>query len=464
MLNDNTLLNKYLFILIFISNLVIQMCTAQSVSSSLTLQAPGSGDQDDMCIWVHPTDPSQSTVISSDKDVNKLFVYNLDGSVLQTMSVSGKCGNIDVRYNFLLGDQKVDIIGYNDRSTSKIIIYKIDSFTRQLMTAGSFNAGKWPEEIYGFCFYVSPNDGKYYAIACGKSSQMRQWELVDNNDGTIGSIEKRTWKNGTSDKTEGLVADDEMGKLYAANEEEGIYKYDADPIKPKPSGELIAPTGQNGLTDDVEGITLYYASDGAGYIIASSQGSDNIKIYDRRSPHSFVGTFNIQNVNSTDGIDVTNVSLNSLFLQGIFICHNGKKDPCPIEVVKWEDVASVIDGLLIDTIYWNPRKTPTGIDLNKEENIHITKSLRLYQNYPNPFNPTTLIRYDLNQAMHVKLTIFNTIGNTISTLVDHFQPAGSYQINWEAIDSNEQALPNGIYFCYIAAESYVEVIKMLLIY
>ncbi len=437
--------------------LTVNLIPAQSVSPALSLKNDEIGDQDDMCIWIHP-DPKMSTVISSDKDVNKLFVYDLQGNTIQSVDVAGRPANIDVRYNFPLSGENVDIVGFCDRDLDKIILLEVDPSTRQLTEVGNFDAGNWPDELYGFCMYHSPGTGKFYAIASGKSNQMRQWELVDNGDGTIGGVEKRTWMNGSSDKTEGLVADDETGKLYAANEGHGIYKYDADPTEQDPAGKLIAPTGENGLEDDVEGITLYYMADGEGYLIASSQGSDEYKVYERKEPHNFVRTFTVDGAESTDGIDVTNVNLGADFPKGIFVLHNGNSSPNEVLVCKYEDL-----GLQVDTTYWNPQNagSPTSLDDNSPEP---PSSFVLFRNYPNPFNPTTTIRYHLDKPGYVSLYVYDTVGRMVKRLVDNkYQTSGTKTVVWNAQDNNRSSLPSGIYHAVLKTNNKKGIIKLVLI-
>jgi hypothetical protein len=249
----------------------------------------------------------------------------------------------------------VDIVGYNDRDNEKIVLYKVNQSDRTLIQVANFDDGNMSGEVYGFCLYRSPNNGKYYAIASSTSSQMRQWELIDAGNGTIDGIERRTWQNGTGDQTEGLVADDENAKLYAANEGQGIYKYNADPDNANPTGDLIAPTGVNGLLPDVEGITLYYAANGEGYLIASSQGSDDFRVYDRREPHNFITTFAVNRANNTDGIDVTNVSMGSMFPEGMFAAHSGSR---AIRLCDYADT-----GLNVDISYWNPRRSDQALSV-----------------------------------------------------------------------------------------------------
>lgn len=431
------------------------------ITPVLTLEDPQSSDQDDMCIWVHPN-PSLSTVIASDKAANKLFVYDLNGNTLQTISVPGQPGNIDVRYNFSLSGQLVDIVGYNDRENTKVVLYKVNPSDRTLVQVANFDAGEWPREIYGFCLYRSPNDGKHYAIASGKKSQMRQWELVDAGNGTIEGIEKRTWMNGPDDLTEGLVADDETAKLYAANEGHGVYKYDADPNDPNPVGDLIAPTGSHGLTPDVEGITLYYAANGQGYLLVSSQGSDDFKVYERVEPHNFVMTFTVHGTGNTDGIDVTNVSMGSMFPEGIFAAHSGTR---PIRLCDYADL-----GLIVDTTYWNPRDNHGSTSINQGSTL--PQGFFLNQNYPNPFNPGTRISYNLPQDANVRLLIYDLTGGVVAKMWDGFQPAGAYDYDWQGVNRSGIALPSGVYFARLemspsgksqGANKLTSTIKMILI-
>jgi myo-inositol-hexaphosphate 3-phosphohydrolase len=324
---------------------VVSFLDAQTnVPYALILDDPAASDQDDMCIWIHP-DPTQSTIITSDKGSNRVFVYDLQGNTLQTISFPNNPRNIDVRYNFPLSGQPVDIVGFG-LDLNHILFYTVDPTTRLLSPAGSFDSQLG--DVYGFALYHSPFDGKYYAMVTNNSGsgQIEQWELVDNGDGTIGGIHKRTWTNGVGGLTEGLVADDETGKFYAASEDHAIYKYDADPVDPNPTATLVTSVGQNGLTADIEGITMYYAANGEGYLIASSQGSDDFKVYERKPPHNYVMTFTVQSTNDTDGIDVTNVNLGGLFSEGLFLAHDGSR----VFGAKFVDT-----GLSVDTEYWNPR-------------------------------------------------------------------------------------------------------------
>jgi 3-phytase len=317
----------------------------------LALVYEGIDDTDDMCIWIHPTDPSLSTIIAADKAADMVVVYDLAGNTLQTIQLyqsdtgSEQPGNIDLRYGFPLGDEAVDIVALNQRASSQgrgFRIYKIDPETRLLTRIDDGAANEHAN--YGMCLYKSRVTEKFYAFATAKSQGVEQYELVDNGEGQVSLIFVRRWDQ---KKCEGAVADDELGYVYIAEESTGLWRYDAEPDG-STEGTLIAATGENGFAKDAEGATIYYARDGGGYIIASSQGNDTFIVYDRQPPHAYVKTFSLEGVEETDGVDVTNVNLGPEFPYGLFVCHaNGK--PSIAVVTAYEDL-----GLEIDTSY-DPR-------------------------------------------------------------------------------------------------------------
>src|SRR3954452_17073822 len=74
-----------------------------------TEPVPHSGDSaDDPAIWVHPTNPSQSTIIGTDKH-GGLAVYNLAGMQLQYVP-DGDLNNVDLRPSFPLNGQFITLV------------------------------------------------------------------------------------------------------------------------------------------------------------------------------------------------------------------------------------------------------------------------------------------------------------------------------------------------------------------
>jgi flagellar hook assembly protein FlgD len=73
--------------------------------------------------------------------------------------------------------------------------------------------------------------------------------------------------------------------------------------------------------------------------------------------------------------------------------------------------------------------------------------LDLAQNAPNPFESETVIRYQLPARSDVSLTIYDTAGRAIRTLVDDQQPAGYQSTIWDGKNSAGQLVGSGVYFC-----------------
>ncbi|MFN0158281.1 MAG: T9SS type A sorting domain-containing protein [Bacteroidota bacterium] len=82
----------------------------------------------------------------------------------------------------------------------------------------------------------------------------------------------------------------------------------------------------------------------------------------------------------------------------------------------------------------------------------------LKQNYPNPFNPTTRIQYEIAAASVVTLTVYDVLGQRVSTLVNERKAAGRYSASWDAANT-----PGGMYFCRIVARDFVETMKMVVV-
>ncbi|MEJ2634031.1 MAG: FlgD immunoglobulin-like domain containing protein [Calditrichia bacterium] len=84
-------------------------------------------------------------------------------------------------------------------------------------------------------------------------------------------------------------------------------------------------------------------------------------------------------------------------------------------------------------------------------------------NYPNPFNPVTRIQYSIPGSGHVRLGIFNSLGQKVRTLVSREMPAGKYEIEWDGKDDHGKSLPSGIYFYRLQTGAHSQTNKMLLL-
>lgn len=99
------------------------------------------------------------------------------------------------------------------------------------------------------------------------------------------------------------------------------------------------------------------------------------------------------------------------------------------------------------------RTHPLAVD----DTAPIAFEYKLGNNFPNPFNPNTTVQYSLKQYGHVKLTVFNILGQEVASLVNEVKPAGDHRFVWHA-----RGIPSGIYFYRLEAGDFVRTKKMVL--
>lgn len=113
-----------------------------------------------------------------------------------------------------------------------------------------------------------------------------------------------------------------------------------------------------------------------------------------------------------------------------------------------------VDTLKIDYVCYDTTVI-VGIAENQTE---IPVKFALNQNYPNPFNPSTKITFSILNSDFVTLKIYDILGREIQTLVNEFQKADTYSVNFDA-----SKLSSGIYFYRLqVGDDFVETKKMLL--
>jgi len=96
------------------------------------------------------------------------------------------------------------------------------------------------------------------------------------------------------------------------------------------------------------------------------------------------------------------------------------------------------------------------LDIEPENKSLLPQEYVLSQNYPNPFNPITVIGYRLSAVSNVELSIYNVLGEKVSTLVSRKQSAGEYSVEWDA-----SALASGVYYYELKTVNFRDVKKMV---
>ena len=66
-------------------------------------------------------------------------------------------------------------------------------------------------------------------------------------------------------------------------------------------------------------------------------------------------------------------------------------------------------------------------------------------------------------SSHVELTIYNMLGQKVTTLISTHQDAGEYALTWNGSDNSGNRLSNGIYFYKLTTGASSVVKKMLMV-
>jgi 3-phytase len=324
--------------------------TATPAPKVQTEPVPSGGDAaDDPAIWIHPGDPAKSLVLGTDKK-GGLHAYSLDGRDRQLVSPGSRPNNVDILYGFRLAGRPVDLaiasVGKGGK-TSGVKIWTIDPSDGTLAELGAgptfptFDGG----DPYGLCTYRSPRGGAAYVFVTDRDGAVEQYRLdpAAGNTPALTATRVRSFRVGS--QAEGIVADRERARLYVGEEKVAIWEYGAEPGDGT-DRRAAARVSEHGLTADIEGLTIYYAPEGKGYLLASSQGSSAVNVYERSGDHAYVLTIDpkaagpIDDVAETDGIDVTNQRTSPLFPRGLLVVQDGKNEGHQnFKLFAWEDIA-----------------------------------------------------------------------------------------------------------------------------
>jgi len=299
---------------------------------------------DDPAIWLHPTDPALSRVLGTNKKQG-LLSYDLDGKLLQELPV-GRLNNVDVRADFALGKQRVDLAVASNRDHNSLSLFAIDRASGELREAGEIRTPL--KEIYGICLF-QPNRDELYAFANGKDGTFLQYRLRSDAQGQVQGEQVRRFQ--VASQPEGCVADDRNQRLFVGEEDVGVWALDARAEQPT---ELVSVLKVGELLHaDVEGLGLYQGAE-RDYLVISSQGNDSYVLLDAAPPFAPQGAFRvglngalgIDGASETDGLDVTSANLGGPWSAGLLVVQDGRKrlpeSTQNFKLVPWAGVAKAL--------------------------------------------------------------------------------------------------------------------------
>lgn len=313
------------------------------MASGQTASVARAGDAaDDPALWVHPSDPSRSRVIATNKKQG-LLSYDLQGAQTQLIE-AGRLNNVDVRQNLRMDGATVDLAVATQRDEHALAIFEIDG-DGAMRDAGRVKTGL--ADIYGTCLYRNPQGG-LEVFANDKDGRFEHYRITRSGKQYAG---ERLRGFRVASQPEGCVADDSKGRLFIGEEKRGIWTLSASAtVADKP--RLILPVGKL-LVADVEGLAIYYGKT-ASYLIASSQGNRSYVVLDALPPYKVRGAFRIginaaagiDGASDTDGLDVSSVNFGGAYAQGMLVVQDGYKrlpdGAQNFKYVAWSDIARAL--------------------------------------------------------------------------------------------------------------------------
>jgi 3-phytase len=320
--------------------------TAPNALKPAVITQPTLHDTDDPAFWIHPTDRAKSLVIGTDKFTDgALYVYDLDGKIVQRVGGLKRPNNVDIAYGLTLGGKPVDIAVTTEREMQRLRVLSVPDM--KLVDKGDLVVfgGDKAREPMGIALYKRPRDGAIFAIVGGKGGPaegyLEQYRLSDDGAGRVKMTLVRQFGRYSGKKEiESIAVDAELGYVYYSDETFGVRKYAADPDAPD-AGKELATFGTSGYASDHEGISIYKLNNGTGYLLVSDQQANQFRIYKREGEpgkpheHTLIKTVPVSTLES-DGSEVTSLAMGPKFPNGLFVAMSEGK---VFHYYSWDDIA-----------------------------------------------------------------------------------------------------------------------------
>jgi hypothetical protein len=283
-------------------------------------------------------------------------------------------------------------------------------------------------DVYGTLHAAGTLDDDVQLVADLAGSTWYGLRFLGDGDGTLGACRLRQATCGIDLRTTGSVS------LVGSTIEDGGFG-------------INAVSGQLSLINDVITGNADYGIRVTG---ATLQFGDDLDAWNELH-HNGSGLPGRQLCNGTADLDARYV-------------YWGSMHPADIENGLWDQLD---DAGLGRVTYWPytsaehdyvitsaPEAGPDGA---------LPRRTSVFQNVPNPFNPATEIRFELGEALPVRLEVFDLAGARVATLVDQPLAAGRYRTSWQGTDDHGRVLASGVYLYRFAAGEMESVRRMVLI-
>jgi transglutaminase-like putative cysteine protease len=126
------------------------------------------------------------------------------------------------------------------------------------------------------------------------------------------------------------------------------------------------------------------------------------------------------------------------------------------------DLEEVQYGAYIDDVHVLGR-TGGQTEVSRSESPETKGCFTLLGNHPNPFNAETVITFRTDQPMHLRCTIYNILGQEITTILGKRISPGLHRVTWRGRDRDGVPVSSGIYFYCLQSEEQIQKGRLVLI-
>lgn len=238
-------------------------------------------------------------ILATDKQLG-LLVFDFQGK-RRFVDSSGHINNVDIR---VLPGKRV-LAGCSNRTSNSIQFFEYLPDTYALRPVPASLPMTQIEEVYGFCLYQG--NSRLSAFVVGKEGLLEGYVLNWEPGDSLSA--QRAFSHRFPGQCEGMVADDERGFLYVAEEDGGVWQLDLNTPGSVPV-RVIPIASQPALKADLEGLALF-RWEGKPYLFVSSQGNHSFSVFDADNRFRLVCTFRVGNFEyidkstETDGLDIS---------------------------------------------------------------------------------------------------------------------------------------------------------------
>ena len=136
----------------------------------IVVTEPVQFDTDDPAIWINPSDKTKSLVVGTDKHSDgALYVFDLDGKIVQRVGGLARPNNVDIAYGLSLGGKPSDIAVVTEREKNRLRVFRLPDMTcvdrGDLVVFG----GDTTRAPMGVALYKRPRDGAIFARCAYRS-------------------------------------------------------------------------------------------------------------------------------------------------------------------------------------------------------------------------------------------------------------------------------------------------------